>query len=265
LRNELSTTIPTKPAQTILRLIGALSPHAREAGGLLLPQVVPDDIGLDDIARLAGNEFIAIRQGAWALARASVARYRLAPVALAKLVDSQWDDTRTFAIGFIRDDIGADKLGADAIITICDSIRPEVQDLGKQLLYGHFKDADAGRYLIKLAEHPSTNMQLLVSTLLDRYVTDVEKLKALAPFFATVLSQVNRGHVAKERVMVLLRREAAKSAEAAAALAPLLDRQSATIAITQKHPIIATMVDVHHLYPEVPLPISVVGPKGAAS
>lgn len=106
-------------------------------------------------------------------------------------------------------------------------------------------------------------MQLLVSTLLDRYVTDVQRLRDLAPFFATVLSQVNRGAVAKERVMAVLRREAAKSAEAAAVLAPLLDRQSATVAISQKHPIIATMVEVHHLYPDVPLPVSIITPKGA--
>ncbi len=264
LRNELAGTLPKMPPATIMRLIGALSPHARDAGGLLLPQLGPDDIGLDDIARLAGHEYLSVRQGAWALARASIPRYRLAPVALAKLVDTQWDDSRAFAIGFIRDEVGADKLGAEAIITICDSIRPEVQDLGKQLLYSQFKDTDGSAYLTKLAEHPSTNMQLLVSTLLDRFVTDVDKLKALAPFFATVLSQVNRGRVAKERVMVILRREAAKSAEAAAVLAPLLDRQSATVAITQKHPIIATMVDIHHLYPDVPLPLSVVKPKGAA-
>jgi hypothetical protein len=264
LRTELAQCLPKKPAQTILRLIGALSPHARDAGGLLLHQLGPDDIGLDDVSRLAGSENVAIRQGAWSLARASVDRYRVAPVALAKLLDSPWEDTRTFAISFIRDEVGADKLGADAIITICDSIRPEVQDLGKQMLYQQFKTEDGGRYLTKLAEHPSTNMQLLVTTLLDQHATDVEKLKALTPFFATVLSQVNRGHVAKERVMAVLRREAARSAEAARVLAPLLDRQSATAAITQKHPIIATMVDIRHLYPDVPLPVTLVPPKGAA-
>jgi len=66
-------------------------------------------------------------------------------------------------------------------------------------------------------------------------------------------------------VMSLVRREAQRTAEGARILAPLLDRQSATIAVTQKHPLIATMVDVHHLYPDVPLPISVIVPKGAAS
>jgi hypothetical protein len=138
-----------------------------------------------------------------------------------------------------------------------------VQELGKALLHQQFRGADAGLYLMKLAEHPSTNLQLLVSTLLDRYATQLDKLQALVPYFATVLSQVNRGRVAKERVLALLRREAAKSADAAAVLAPLLDRQSATAAITQKHPLIATMVDIRHLYPSVPLPISVISPKGA--
>ncbi|HEX5060893.1 MAG TPA: hypothetical protein VFV99_16110 [Kofleriaceae bacterium] len=267
LKAELAPVLPQKPAQTILRLIGALSPHARDAGGLLLHQLAPDDIGLDDIARLASHENLSVRQGAWALARASVSRYRIAPVALAKLLDSDWEDTRQFAIGFIRDDIGGDKLSADAIITICDSIRPEVQDLGKSLLHQQFREADAPRYLERLAEHPSTNLQLLVSTLLDRafdFGTDIQKLQILVPYFATVLSQVNRGRVAKERVLALLRREAAKSHEAAAVLAPLLDRQSATAAITQKHPIIATMVDVHHLYPDVPLPISIIVPAPPA-
>jgi hypothetical protein len=263
LRTELAGVLPRKSAETILRLIGALSPHARDAGGLLLPQLGPDEIGLDDIARLASHDSRIVREGAWSLARASVPRYRVAPVALAKLVDSAWDDTRTFALAFIRDEVGASSLSAEAIITICDSIRPDVQELGKALFFQQFREADAGKYLVRLAEHPSTNLQLLVSTLLDRYASDLSQLRPLVPYFATVLSQVNRGRVAKERVLAVLRREAARSAEHAALLAPLLDRQSATIAITHKHPIIATMVDVHHLYPSVPLPISVVPPKGA--
>src|SRR5262245_1026345 len=170
LRSELAGVLPKKPAQTILRLVGALSPHARDAGGMLLPQLGADDVGLDDIARLANNEILAIRQGAWALARAALPRYRLAPVALAKLVDVGWKDSRRFAIQFIHDDFGAAQLGADAIIAICDSIRPEVQALGKELLQERFATTDAGRYLVRLAEHPSVSLQMLVSGLLDHYI-----------------------------------------------------------------------------------------------
>lgn len=261
LRGELAGVLPKKPAALILRLTGALSPHARDAGGLLLPQLSPDDVGLDDLARLASHEVLAIRQGAWALARASADRYRLAPVALARLADSPWEDTRDFAAGMIRSGELAAALTADAIIAICDSIRPEVQALGKALLHDRWRTADAGRYLVRLAEHPSANLQLLVSGLLEHHVAgDLERLRALVPYLVTVLSQVNRGRVAKQRVVSLLRREAARSAQAAALLVPVLDRQSATIAITQKHPLIAALVDVHEAHPDVEVPIRVARP-----
>jgi hypothetical protein len=244
-------------------LINAFSPHAREAGGLLLGQLGPDDLGLDDIARLANHEILAVRQGAWRIARLAIDRYRVAQVALSRLVDSQWEDTRTFAMELIAE-LGT--LSADAIIAICDSIRPEVQALGKQLLFTQFDAADAGKYLVRLAEHPSTNIQLLVSGLLDHHLHgDLQRLEAIVPYLITVLSQVNRGRIAKERVMLLVSRECARSVEAARILAPLLDRQSATIAITQKHPLIATMVEVHHVFPDVPLPIEVKEPPSVAT
>jgi hypothetical protein len=259
LRGELAGCLPVKPAPVVMRLIGALSPHAREAGGLLLGVVSADDLGLDDIARLAHHEIASVRHGAWTLARAALARYRVTPVAVARLVDSPWEDTRAFAIGFVRDELGA--ISADAIIAICDSIRPEVQALGRQLLQERFDTADAGRYVIRLAEHPATNLQLLVSGMLEHHVAgNLDRLRALVPYLIVVLSQVNRGRVAKQRVLGLLRREASRSAEAAALIAPILDRQSATSAVTQKHPLIATMVDVRVAFPEIALPIAVTPP-----
>ncbi|MGN6108209.1 MAG: hypothetical protein ACTHU0_24090 [Kofleriaceae bacterium] len=264
LRDELAAALPALPSAAILRLIGALSPHAREAGGLLLLQLDPDQLGLDDLARLASHEVLAIRRGAWSLAERSVARYRIAPVAVSRLIDSPWEDTRAFASALIRDQL-AEHLTADAIIAICDSIRPEVQQLGKALLHERFQTADAGRYLVRLAEHPSTNLQLLVSGLLEHHVAgDLERLRALAPYLVTILSQVNRGRVAKQRVIQLIAREAARSREAAELLAPILDRQSATVAIEQKHPLIATMVEVRAAFPEVPLPIEIATPPSAA-
>ena len=151
-------------------------------------------------------------------------------------------------------------LSADAIIAICDSIQPEVQAAGKQLLMAQFQAGDAGRYITKLAEHPSTSIQLLVSGLLEHYLDGAKSLEAIAPYLVTVLSQVNRGRVAKERVIAILRREAGKSAAHAAVIAPILDRQSATIAVTQKQPLIATMVEVKTQFPDVALPIQVTPP-----
>jgi hypothetical protein len=255
LRHELSACLPRRDVSSVLTLIGALSPHAREAGGLLLPGLGADDLELDQIVRLASHEILLVRQGAWALARAAAARFRVAPVALARLCDARWEDSQGFAFEFVRS-FPADVLVPDTVIAICDSIEPAVQRFGQTLLSEYWRDEHATRYLLRLSEHPATNIQLLVSGLLDRYARgNPTLLEQLLPCFATVLSQVNRGAVAKERVLAFLRSEATASPEAAALLAPLLERQSLTCAVTHKAPLIATMVALREHYPEVPLPI----------
>ncbi|MBA2538604.1 MAG: hypothetical protein H0V17_03135 [Deltaproteobacteria bacterium] len=177
---------------------------------------------------------------------------------MSRLVDSPWEDTRTFAMDFIG---GLGPLPADAIIAICDSIQPPVQELGKSLLKAQFRTSDAGHYLVRLAEHPAPKIQLLVSELVEHHLGDeparLERLITLAPYFVVVLTLVNRGRVAKQRVVALLRHEATRSLEHARVIAPILARQSATIAITQKHPLIATMIDVRTAFPEVELPLAI--------
>ncbi|MFZ5896526.1 MAG: hypothetical protein ACOY0T_36060 [Myxococcota bacterium] len=255
LRHELRAYLPKRDAAEVLALIGALSPHAREAGGLLLAQIGPDELELEAIVRLANHEILLIRQGAWALARAAQDRFRLAPVALAHLCDARWDDSREFAFSFVRS-FPPEDLVPDGVIAICDSIVPAVERFGQALLSEYWREDHAERYLLRLSEHPSGNMQLLVSGLLDRYAQgNLKLIEQLLPCLTTILSQVNRGGVAKQRVLTFLRAEAVRSTEAATLLAPLLERQSLTRAVSHKAPLIATMVDLHERYPEVAVPI----------
>lgn len=256
LRHELEGCLPKRDAANVLSLIGALSPHAREAGGLLLRVLTPDEFELEQIVRLANHEIALVRQGAWALALAAKDRFRVAPVALARLCDARWDDSRAFAFEFVRS-FAREDLVPDAVIAICDSIESHVQRFGQTLLLEYWREQDAQRYLVRLSEHPSTNIQLLVSGLLDRYARgNLVLLEQLLPCFRAILSRVNQGAVAKERVLAFLRSEATASAEAATLVAPLLERQSLTRAISHKGSLIAAMVALHERYPEVPVPIS---------
>jgi hypothetical protein len=258
LRQELRDCLPKRDQTQVMALIGALSPHGREAGGLLVAQLGPDEVDLDTVLRLANHEILLVRQGAWALAQAAKQRFRVAPIALARLCDARWDDTRAFAFGFVHS-FSPDDLVPDVVIAICDSVQPPVQQFGQQLLLEHWRDEHGERYLLRLSEHPSANIQLLVSGLLKRIARgNLGLLEQLLPCLGTVLSQVNRGGVAKQRVLEFLRQEAASSAEAATLLAPLLERQSLTSAVSHKQPLIATMVDVHERYPEVTVPIATV-------
>lgn len=256
LRRELGECLPRRDAPSVLALVGALSPHAREAGGLLVARLDPDEVELDVVVRLASHEIALVRQGAWALARAARARFRVAPIALARLCDARWNDSRDFAFEFVRS-FPADDLVPDTVIAICDSAQPPVQQFGQALLLEHFREEHAPRYLLRLSEHPSVNIQLLVSGLLERFGHgNLVLLEQLLPCLTTILCQVNRGGVAKQRVLAFVREEAVASPEAAALLAPLLARQSLTRAVSHRGPLIATMVEVRDRFPEVPLPIS---------
>jgi WGR domain len=256
LRRELASCLPVRDVAGVMALVGALSPHAREAGGLLLAQLSADDVELEAVVRLASHEILMVRQGAWALARKARERFRVTPVALARLCDARWPDSRDFAFGFVRS-FDAKDLVPDAVIAICDSALPLVQAFGQSLLFEHFREEHAARYLVQLSEHPATGIQLLVSGLLERFGRgNLELLRQLLPCLTTILCQVNRGGVAKQRVLSFLRKEAVASPEAASLLAPLLERQSLTRAVSHRGPLIATLVDVHERYPEVPVPLT---------
>ncbi len=256
LRQELRACLPKRDAADVLALTAALSPHARQAGGLLLALLAPDELQLAQIVRLFSHEVLLVRQGAWALAEAARGRFRVTPVALARLCDATWEDSRAFAFDFVKS-FPPEVLVPDTVIAICDSTEPLVQELGQSLLLAHFREEHAERYLLRLSEHPSVGIQLLVSGLLERHARGkLPILEQLLPCFATVLSQVNRGGVAKQRLLAFLRTESVASAEAAALLAPLLERQSLTRAVSHKQPLIATMVDVQQRYPDVAVPLA---------
>ena len=101
-------------------------------------------------------------------------------------------------------------------------------------------------------------MQLFATNYLESYaVNNPERLQELLPYLIAVLSQVNRGRVAKKRIFAFLDAEAQKSEEAARIVAEIITRQSATIAIGDKAAAIQTMVKIHKTYPHLNLPIQV--------
>ena len=112
--------------------------------------------------------------------------------------------------------------------------------------------------MLKLSEHPSTNMQLFVTSYLERYATDsTERLVQLAPYFVRVLSSINKARVAKQRIYAFLEAEATKSEQAALTVVQILERQSATIAITDKATAIELMLKIHSSYPQIALPLDI--------
>ncbi|MCE9580404.1 MAG: hypothetical protein K8W52_45215 [Deltaproteobacteria bacterium] len=256
LRHELRDHLGAPDRDDVLRLLGARSPHAQELGGLLLERLAPDELTLAEIVRLASHEIRGVREAAWALCRGSVDRFRAAMPALAKLFDAAWDDSRQFAGEFLASAFRDEDYTAAMLVTLCDSVRPDVQRYGRDLIAQRFREADGATYLLRLGEHPAAAIQLFVTNYLDRFAAgDAARLAQLEPYFVRVLSRVNTGAVAKRRCLEFLVREGTASEGCAVVAARIFARQSATCSIRDREALLAGMVAIRRAFPQIALPI----------
>lgn len=257
LRDEMLGHLGSVDKDMVLRLLRARSPHAQELGGLLLSQLTADDLSLSEIIGLASHDIREVRHGSWAMIEKNMDRVRLAMQGAVRLLDAKWEDSRAWARDLFENKLGAAELTPAILVAICDSIRPEVQAFGKTLIGRYFAERDGAEYLLKLSEHPSAELQRFATTYLEAHAAgNPARLAELEPFFVTALSRVFKGRIAKRRVIDFLSREASQSREAAVIAARVFSRQSATMAITQKEPMIAAMVDIARRYPDIALPIT---------
>ena len=79
----------------------------------------------------------------------------------------------------------------------------------------------------------------------------------LAPYFIRVLGQVNKGRVARQRVLGFLQREGQASEAAGRVALEVLHRMSATIAIEHRASALEAMLAIVKARPALPLPFLV--------
>ena len=259
LRGELLPALRAVPKDVVLRLLRGRSPQAQELGGhLLADNVDPQELEVAEVARLSSHEILSVRQAAWKFYEKSLPRIRAELGEAIRIVDAKWEDSRNFAFQLFRDHFTDDEFTPDVLVGLCDSVRPDVQRFGQEMITRFFHEAQGPDYLLRLSEHPSADLQLFASNFLERYAAGSdERLFRLRPYFLGVLSRVNRGRVAKARVLAFLEREALARREAAVFVADLLIRQSLTIAVGDRAACIAALLAIHRAYPDLPVPLAV--------
>jgi hypothetical protein len=234
-RDDLRATHPTIDRDTILRLLGSGSPHAQELGGrLLATNLGPRDLTIDEIIPLASHEILSVRarpRGPCTSATSSACWPSCRPRSA-----SSTPGGRTRGSGASRSSAArpsrAPTLTAEVLVGVIDSVRPDVMAFGRELLSRHFDDADGPTLLARLAEHPTSAVQLFTTNYLERFATGrPDRLPALVPYFASVLSRVNHGRIAKQRVLAFLAAEGSRDDRAAAVVMPLLFRLAATVSV----------------------------------
>lgn len=263
LKTDLEAALGAVDKEQVMRLLRARATAAQELGGILLARNVdPDTLDVAEVARLGSHEILAVRQAAWSFFERNLGRVRDELAVAIKILDARWADSRAFAFGFFRERLEPADYPPDVLVAIADSVRPDVQAFGREMITRCFREEHGLEYLRRLSEHPSADVQLFATNYLEQYAAgSIERLRELTPFFLGVLSRVNRGRVAKARVFRFLTDEANKGPEAAQLVAELMTRQSLTMAIGDRAASIVAMVGVRERFGDVPLPIEIRQPQ----
>lgn len=244
----------------VLALLRARSSQAQQLGGVLLPtNVVPEELTPRQVVGLASHELLAVRRAAWGFFERLLPRFQADMETTVRLLDGKWADSRQYFAQVFRDPakLGPEQLTPRVLVAVCDSALPEVQQLGRELITARFDEAHGPEYLLKLSEHPSEALQLFATNYLERFASgNQERLEKLEPYFVSVLSRVNKGRVAKDRVLAFLAKEGSRSLEAAQLVGRIATRQSLTIAATDRARLVEILLELARAYPALSLPIA---------
>jgi hypothetical protein len=257
LANELRSSLHVISRERTLLLLTSKFKAAQKMGVILLKQNIrEEDLTVPELVKLGGNPLQEVRVYTWNIFKKYPETIKAAKEEAIRITDSYWDDTRIFAFDFFRNTFTATDWTIDLLVTLCDSVREDVQDFGREMITRFFDAQQGTDYLLKLSQHPHTKVQLFTTAYLEKYAGgNVEIIQTLRPYFVTLLSQVNKGKVAKARVMEFLRKEALAHEDVARIASEIFTRVSASVAITEKAACIAALRDIHHRYPAIQSPI----------
>lgn len=246
------------------RLLNSPSTPSQELAGSILNANLDlwiEHFETGEIIQFSHHEVVALRVAAREMIMRILPRLKQQPQELAiavRFLESKWEDSQEFGFRFFSTFLSPEDYTPEILVALCDSNNADVRKFGREMLIRCFKEVDGQDYLLKFSEHPSADMQLFATNYLENYASNhPEYLEALQPYFIRVLSQVNKGRIAKQRIFAFLEREALNSPSAAKIVAEILTRQSATVAIGDKAKSLEIMLKLHRQYPDISLPIQV--------
>lgn len=250
---QLQNNLSSIDRDVIFRLLNSEHLYAQELAGQLIAKFVDmTTFSLRNIVRLANHKILNVRQIAWNAFNNQVPRIKYEAEEALRILDSDWEDSRSFARTYFRNHYTAENWTPQLLVSICDSVREDVQAFGTELLTKFFTPENGGEYLLQLSQHPRPRLQLYATNYLESYAAGkAETILKLEQYFITVLSQVNRGRIAKDRIFGFLHREGLKSEAVARLVADIIGRISATGLIQDRAQCIEIMRDLHLQFADI--------------
>lgn len=258
--NELSACLQNANKQTALNLLYSNYSAAQNVGVMILEKYTdPSQLTISQVIALGGHENLSVREWCWKFYKEQSERIKYEKDSSIRLLESKWQDTRQFAMQFFRGQFTENDWSPEVLITLADSVKPDVEAFGRELITKFFSTENGVQYLLKLSQHPSEKMQLFATNYLERFAADdAAKIQALDFYFRSVLTRVNKSRIAKNRIYHFLLSEGRKSETAAKAVSQILSDVSATAAIGDKAKCIEILMQLKSLY-EVATPLQVKG------
>ena len=214
---------------------------------------------MDMIAALGNHDMLEIREMTYRYYNENLSRVKYEKEEALKIMDSYWEETRTFGFDYFDQHFGEEDWNPTLIIGLCDNVRPEVQEYGTRVLGKYFKDEHGIKYLDALSEHPDPAIQLYTTNYLDRYAfNNMEMLKKLDPYFRTVLSSINTKRAAKQRVYRFLEKQLKEGEPYGNYVAKIMNDMVLTNAITYKEKCIYLLYEIKKRYPHVDSELEIV-------
>jgi hypothetical protein len=250
LSHELIDYIKDANNGLVLRLMYSDYVPAQTFGITVLERYIDAaELSIRQIIALGNHETKSVREWCWQYFENNVPRIKYEREEAIRLLDASWEDSRAFAKSFFREQFNESDWTPEILVGLADSVRPDIEAYGRELITRFFTDAQGAEYLMKLSQHPSEKMQLFATNYLDRFASnDLAKLRALEFYFRSVLTRVNKARVAKNRIFRLLENEGKQSEAAAQFVAGLISQISATVSIEDKAKCIEIMLALQALY-----------------
>jgi len=242
-------------AGTVWRLLQARAKGAQLLGATVLAERAPQAFSVRQIARLGGHPHRAVRRWAMAAFAAEPNRFQAEAADAVLLVESAWPD----ALAFARAHFEAwpeEAWTPDVLAVVTDSVKPEVLAFARHLLRSRLRPEDAEAQLLRLLEHPSPAMHLLITELLtERALASEDAFARLIPLARIVMLQVLKGRVAKDRMAAFLRGQALGDRARAQTLLPLFADLSLSGTARDRAAAILALRDIADAYPDLDTPL----------
>ena len=254
--NELSNHLQNANKETALNLLYSNYSAAQDVGVVILEKYTdPSQLTLPQVIALGAHENLNVRAWSWKFYKEQVPRIRYEKEGAIKLLESKWQDTRQFAMLYFGETFMENDWNPETLITLADSVKPDVEAFGRELITRYFSAEHGVDYLLKLSQHPSEKMQLFATNYLTRFAKDdLSKIEALEFYFRSVLTRVNKSRIAKNRIYQFLLEEGRKSEQGANIVSRIISQISAIAAIGDKAKCIEILLQLNSLYKlEIPL------------